>query len=63
MAIKTAPAAMIQLAVFEDMNFNPSGGRGTGADKPRFPVNGYRRNIAGYRIKLQMTKVTSLADA
>jgi hypothetical protein len=27
MNIKTAPAAIIQVAVFEDMNLNPSGGQ------------------------------------
>jgi hypothetical protein len=46
------------------MNFDPSLGRGeTAADEPRLPVNGYRRNIAGYRLKLQMTKVTSFGEA
>jgi hypothetical protein len=43
MAIKTAPAAMIQVAAFEDMNFDPSLGRG----KPRLTNHGYLLTVTG----------------
>ena len=50
---------MIQLDVFEDMMLYPSGGQ-----EPRVTsqVVTYP-NIAGYLLKLQMTKVTNLACA
>ena len=61
--IKSAPAAMIQLAVFEDMNSQPSGGRENAADEPRATLRGSMPNIAGCWLKLQMTKVTFVAEA
>jgi hypothetical protein len=41
MNIKTTPAAMIQFAVFEDMNLNPSGGEeNTAAAEPQVTSSG-----------------------
>jgi hypothetical protein len=42
MNIKTTPAAMIQFAVFEDMNLNPSGGEeNTAAAEPQVTSSGF----------------------
>jgi len=65
MNIKTAPAAMIQLAVFEDMNLilkladRKNRWRRTTGNL----FHSYMPNIPGYSLKLQMTKVTSVAEA
>jgi hypothetical protein len=54
---------MIQVAVFEDMSLNPYQRTGkTASGEYRQPVRGSMPNIAAYSLKLQMTKVMSVAN-
>jgi hypothetical protein len=60
MNINTAPVAMIQFAVFEDimviLKYADRRRRGRRATSNLF--QGYMLNISGYGLRLQMTKVT-----